>query len=196
MEDRKRIAIVLNGPPRAGKDTAMLILQEVFPEAEVFQFFRPIKELLHRELGLSVPHDHYELLKDTLLPEFGGMTPRRAYIARGDRLQEEFGHDVLTERYFEAIQDCNAPILITTCGMDSEAMTLAGIFGAENMLVLRIHMEGKDFSEDSRSWVHNAALTIRDVENVKGKPREYQSEVAAVVKDYVATVLNGLSYAA
>lgn len=185
MENVNRLAIVLNGPPRAGKDTAIEILADVFPDGDVYQFFRPIKELLHEELGLSVPYDFYEETKDVPLPEFGGMTPRRAYIDKGDRMQAELGHSVLTDTYFSAIASSNAPILITTCGMDSEALEIASIFGVENTLVLRIHREGCDFSQDSRSWVHSEHLNIKDVRNVHGRQREYQSEVAAVCRAWV-----------
>lgn len=185
MDVTNRLAIVLNGPPRAGKDTAIEVLSEVFPDADVYQFFRPIKELLHQELGLSVPYDFYEATKDVPLPEFGGMTPRRAYIDKGDRMQAEFGHSVLTDTYFEAIASSNAPVLVTTCGMDSEALEIARIFGVENMLVLRIHRDGCDFSQDSRSWVHSPHLNIRDVRNVHGRQREYQSEIAAVCRAWI-----------
>jgi hypothetical protein len=185
MENTNRLAIVLNGPPRAGKDTAIEVLAEVFSDADVYQFFRPIKELLHQELGLAVPYDFYEDAKDVPLPEFGGMTPRRAYIDKGDRMQAEHGHSILTDTYFAAIASSNAPILVTTCGMDSEALEIAGIFGLENTLVLRIHRDGCDFSQDSRSWVHSDHLTIRDVRNVHGRQREYQSEVAAVCRAWV-----------
>lgn len=185
MEHSNRLAIVLNGPPRAGKDTAIEILSDIFPEADVYQFFRPIKELLHEELGLSVPYDFYEEDKDVPRPEFGGMTPRRAYIDKGDRMQAEHGHSILTDTYFSAIASSTAPILITTCGMDSEALEIAGIFGVENTLVLCIHRDGCDFSQDSRSWVHSEHLNIQNVRNVHGRQREYQSEVAAVCRAWV-----------
>lgn len=196
MEDRKRIAIVLNGPPRAGKDTAILVLQDVFPGAEVYQFIRPIKERVHRNLGLDVAYDHFEVMKDIPLEEFNGLAPRYAYIAESDRLEAEFGRDILTDIYFAAIAQCDAEILITSCGKDSEAKKIADMFGVDNTLFLRIHKEGRDFSKDVRSWVTLPELNIRDVENVHGKPREFQSEVAAIVRDYVNTREKTLNYAA
>lgn len=196
MDENKGIAIVLNGPPRAGKDTAIAILEKVFPESDVYQFFRPIKELLHRELSLNVAHDHYEVLKDTPLPEFGGMTPRQAYIDKGDRMQAEFGHSILLDTYFEAISSSNAPILVTTCGMDSEALEIASIFGPDNVIVIRIHKDGHDFSQDSRSWVVSPTLNVRDVMNVHGQQREYQSQVAAVAKMFVEGRRLQIDYAA
>lgn len=196
MDDNKGLVIVLNGPPRAGKDTAIAILEQVFAESETYQFFRPIKELLHRELGLDVGYDHYEVLKDTPLPEFGGMTPRQAYIDKGDRMQAEFGHSILLDTYFEAIASSSAPLLITTCGMDSEGLEIASIFGTENVFVIRIHKDGHDFSQDSRSWVVSPTLNIKDVTNVHGQQREYQSQIAAVAKMFVEGRRQQMAYAA
>lgn len=185
MDQLSRKVIVLNGPPRAGKDTAIEILEKVFNEAEVYQFFRPIKELLHEELGLDVPYNHYESLKDQILPEFNFMTPRLAYIDKGDRLQRELGYDILTDIYFTAISNCNAPVLITTCGKDSEAVLLADMFGVENTLFLRIHREGKSFKGDSRSWVSSSHLNIQDVHNEPDQVREYQERVAEIARVFV-----------
>lgn len=196
MSTTSRLAIVLNGPPRAGKDTAIEILQEVLKDGDVYQFFRPIKEMLHAELGLDVQHDHYEQQKDDPLPEFNGMTPRRAYIDKGERLQAEFGHSILLDIYFDAISSSTSPILITTCGNDGEACEIASIFGNENVLVLRIHKEGCDFSQDSRSWVTSTHLNLRDLRNVHGRPGEYQSEVAAVASQWIDVRRSELAYAA
>ncbi len=185
MAQADRKVIVLNGPPRAGKDTAILSLQKIFDDVEVYQFFRPIKEMLHKELGLNVPYDHYEALKDDPLPEFRGMTPRLAYIDKGDRLQLELGHDILSDIYFSAISNCHAPVLVTTCGMDSEAVKQSEIFGVENTLFIRIHMQGKSFENDSRSWVHSPFLNICDVENVVGDVSSYQQRIADIAQAFV-----------
>ena len=196
MEDLKRTVIVLNGPPRAGKDTAIHALQAAFPGIEVYQFFRPIKEMLHADLGLDVPYDHYESLKDVELPEFGNMTPRKAYIAKGDQLEAQFGPTVLTDIYFEALNRCTGSFLVTTCGKDSEAVKQAEIFGVDNMLVMRIHRAGKDFAGDSRSWVVSRHLNLCDVTNIPGQPRAYQAEVAAVAREFVQSRQLASAYAA
>jgi hypothetical protein len=196
MEERKRLAIVFNGPPRAGKDTAILVLESQYPKAEVYQFIRPVKEKVHRDLGLEVAFDHFERSKDIPLEVFGGLAPRYAYIAESDRLVEELGPDILTDMYFHAISSCNADILITSCGKNSEAEKLASIFGVDNTLFVRVNRAGHDYSKDVREWITVDGLNIRDVHNEDGKLREFQSEVAAVVADFVAQFQNNLTYAA
>jgi hypothetical protein len=190
------LVFVLNGPPRAGKDTGSEILLDVFKGAEVYPFFRPIKEMLHAELGLNVPHDFYEDVKDQPCEEFNGMTPRRAYIDKGERLQAEFGQSVLIDTYFESIANCTAPVLVTTCGNDGEACEISNIFGNDNVLVIRIHKDGCDFSNDSRSWVTSQHLNLRDVKNVHGRQREYQSEIAAVARQWAEARRVATDYAA
>jgi hypothetical protein len=196
MDERKRLAIVFNGPPGAGKDTAIVVLQELYQKAEVYQFIRPVKEKVHRDLGLDVPFDHFEGQKDTALDIFAGLAPRYAYIAESDRLEAKHGPNILTDMYFDAVSNCKADLLITSCGKNSEAEKLASIFGVENTLFLRIHRQGHDFSKDVRSWVTVDGLTIRDVENEHGKPREFQSEVAAIVADFLSQFDVELTYAA
>lgn len=196
METGKQLVFVLNGPPRAGKNTGIDALEVAFPGSEIFEFFRPVKELLHRELGMDVRYDHFEDVKDEPREEFSGSTPRFAYIARGDALEAEFGPTALTDLYFREVARCNAPVLITTCGKDSEAIKLASIFGNENTLFLRIHREGKDFSQDSRSWVESSHLNIRDVTNVPGDPASYQAEVADVAREFASTLARPVNYAA
>jgi hypothetical protein len=196
MATNGTLVFVLNGPPRAGKDTGSEILLDALKDAEVYPFFRPIKEMLHAELGLDVPHDHFEEDKDRPLEAFKGMTPRRAYIDKGERLQAEFGQSVLIDIYFESIAICTAPILVTTCGNDGEACEISNIFGNENVLVLRIHKDGCDFSQDSRSWVTSSHLNLRDVKNVHGRQREYQSEIAAIARQWVDTRRAEIDYAA
>ena len=177
MDSTSTIVIVLNGPPRAGKDTATDVLKGHFKDSQVYPFFRPIKEMLHAELGLDVSFDHFETVKDDPRDEFGGMTPRLAYIDKGERLQSEFGHSILLDIYFESIRACNAPLLITTCGNDGEAVEISRLFGNENVLVMRIHKDGHDFSGDSRSWAETSSLNLQDVWNVHGEIAEFQSRV-------------------
>lgn len=196
MEERKRLAIVFNGPPRAGKDTAILVLEQQYPKAEVYQFIRPVKEKVHRDLGLDVVFDHFEKTKDIPLDVFDGLAPRYAYIAESDRLVAELGPDILTDLYFDAISNCNADILITSCGKNSEAEKLASIFGADNTLFVRVNRAGHDFSKDVREWITVSGLNIRDVHNEDGKLREFQSQVAAVVAEFVTHFQESLTYAA
>ena len=62
------ILVMLNGPPRAGKDTATAaIVEAVGMPVRVLKATEPIKDETHRRLGLDCAHDAYEALKDAPL---------------------------------------------------------------------------------------------------------------------------------
>jgi len=185
-----KIAILLNGPPRAGKDTAVLVLEEAFgAEAETFKFTQPVKDRTHARFGLDCAHDAYELLKDTPLPEFGGMTPREAYIDTSKRLKAEQGEDAVRKLFVEEILRSEAPIILNPdAGDDPEAESVAAALGADNVLVIRISRDGHDFSKDCRTWVTSPSLRIVDVTNEEGHRREYESQVVALARSFVESV--------
>jgi len=185
-----KIAILLNGPPRAGKDTAVAVLEDAFgAESETFKFTQPVKDRTHARFGLDCAHDAYEALKDTPLPEFGGMTPREAYIDTSRRLKEEQGEDAVRKLFVAEILASNAQIILNPdAGDDLEAESVADAFGAENVLVIRISRDGHDFSKDCRTWVTSRSLRIVDVTNEEGRRREYESQVVALARSFVDTV--------
>lgn len=185
-----KIAILLNGPPRAGKDTAVAVLEEAFgPEAETFKFTQPVKDRTHARFGLDCAHDTYEILKDTPLPEFGGMTPREAYIDTSRKLKDEQGEDAVRKLFVNTILSSEAQIILNPdAGDDSEAEAVAEALGVENVLVIRISRDGHDFSKDCRTWVTSPALRIADVTNEEGQRKVYESQVVALARSFVESV--------
>jgi len=185
-----KIAILLNGPPRAGKDTAVAVLEDAFgTEAETFKFTQPVKDRTHARFGLDCAHDAYELLKDTPLPEFGGMTPREAYIDTSRKLKAEQGEDAVRKLFVETVLGSQAQIILNPdAGDDSEAESVAEALGAENVLVIRISREGHDFSKDCRTWVTSPSLRIVDVTNEDGQRKVYESQVVALARSFVESV--------
>lgn len=194
-----KIAILLNGPPRAGKDTAVnAILKSGLPDMGVYKFTQPVKDLAHRYYGIDCAHDHFEVLKDTPLEQFGGLTPRQAYIETSAREKAAKGDDAIAKMLVDAILDSHAQIILNPdCGDDMEALCVADALGIENVLVIRLHKEGKDFSQDCRTWVTSNDLQVVDIENKDGMRREYESEVVARATRFVASRMEAnLNYAA
>lgn len=176
-----KVAILLNGPPRAGKDTAVEALAPLLgEEAEVLKFTQPVKDYTHRQAGLDCRHDAYEEQKDAPLREFGGRTPRQAYIETSARLKAEHGPDIVCRMFVEAIKNSPARIILNPdCGDDMEAEHVAEALGYDSVLVVRIHRDGHDFSQDCRTWVRGTRFATVDVHNEDGRRREYESEVVA-----------------
>lgn len=182
MASEGKIAILLNGPPRAGKDTAINALMAAFSagNAEILKVTQPIKDLTHKSFGLDCRHDAYELDKDVNLPEFNGKTPRESYIATSAELKREHGEGAIMDLFVEAVvaSECDV-ILNPDIGDDMEADRVAATLGTDRILIIRIHRPGHDFSMDCRTWVTSQNLNIIDVHNEPGQRRVYESEVVA-----------------
>jgi len=185
-----KIAVLLNGPPRAGKDTAIEALREAFGQiSEVIKFTRPVKDLTHERFGLNCDHDAYEELKDTPLPEFLGMTPRQAYIDTSAKLKAKHGEDVVRRLFVEAVLASNAEIVLNPdAGDDDEAEIVAQRLGFDRVLVIRIHRKDHDFSQDCRTWVTSPKLRIIDIHNNDGERRIFESQVVATAKAFLDEV--------
>lgn len=186
--DLPKIAILLNGPPRCGKDTAVDALRSSFGvEGQVFKFTSPVKDMTHKNAGLDCQHDFFEELKDTPLDVFGGRTPRQAYIDTSADLKARYGIDAVAKLFVEAITASDASVILNPdVGDDMETECVADALSADCVLVIRIHREGRDFSKDCRTWVNTDRVKIVDVKNVDGRRREYESEVVAWAQKFVS----------
>ena len=188
-----KIAILLNGPKYCGKDTAAAALIEVFgEESAVFRFTVPVKEETHRRYGLDVLFDHYEgkEIKDMPLPEFGGLSPREAYIKVGDELRAEHGPDIVTEMLCETIDASGVHVVINPdCGGDGEAEGIARKLGADRVVVFRIHKAGHDYAGDCRNWVTSDAVRKIDIVNVEDQLADYQATVRHIATMFRDSVM-------
>lgn len=162
-----KIVILLNGPKRAGKDTASAALAEAGGAAvRLLKFTDPVKRLAHAAHGIDRPTWWFEPVKDTRLPEFGGLTPREAYIATGDRLREERGEDAVAKLFVEAMAASGAEIVVgSDLGREAEVLLAAQAVGAENVFILRIHRDGHDYRDDCRGWIEVPGIRSEDVRN-------------------------------
>lgn len=189
--ENRKIAILFNGPPRAGKDTAVnALVGGIVDNYEIIKFTGPVKDITHRNYGLVCAQDAYETNKDTPLDDFNGKTPRQAYIDTSSDLKQMNGVDAVAKLFVEAINASDAAVILNPdVGDDMEALAVAHSLGRENVLVMRIHKDGHDFSNDCRTWVQSNELTIIDIVNEYGKRREFETEVAARVRIFLERVL-------
>lgn len=182
--------ILFNGPPGVGKDTAGDALLREGIDGFKLKFSDPVKHGTHTSYGIyGVSADHFEALKDTSLPEFMWLTPRQAYIDHSERYMKPLhGPEVFGKVYLNTMRRTEAPIIVTSdSGFYDEAMPVVREVGAENVLLVRLHMRGKDFSNDSRSYIELPGVETVDLWN--------QPELKALFEDEVfETVSNWLNY--
>lgn len=164
--------IFLNGPPGCGKDHAATVLG-----GWRMKMAKELKERTHAACllfgvdGKPLPHDYFEAVKDVPRPEFGGSTPRQAYIAMSEGfIKVVFGESILGVWLADAISNMSHPandFLITDSGFRGEAEEIVGRFGPGMCTLVRIHRSGYDFSSDSRGYIDLSDLGVRviDVDN-------------------------------
>ena len=152
--------ILINGPPRSGKDTAGAFLSTLLG-AHIGKFAKVLKEAAHALYGMpNLPHDAFEDRKDKPCPEFFGKTPREIYIALSETYfkplhgEDIFGQLLLKDLLNEESQfDFEGPVTVTDSGFVPEAMVLINHFGPENCCLLRMWRPGYDYSGDSRGYI-------------------------------------------
>ncbi len=169
--------ILVNGPPRCGKDTVGGIIVKgrvVGWEARTDKFARIIKERTHALYGLinsdtlcPQPYDYYETCKDRPNTYFLGLSPREAYIEVSEFMKQTHGHDIWGKLLLEDLLRRDQPdvLVITDSGFQPEVEVLIRQWGAENFTLLRLHREGCDFSNDSRNYVTLKGVRTVEIEN-------------------------------
>lgn len=157
----KRV-VLFNGPPRSGKDTAAASI----PDATLVRFAGALKCATHAAFGLPIDLDT-EAVKDVAQDVFGGMSPRQAYIAMSEQaVRPVFGLNhwgsVLAAR---VVRSSARLFVIPDSGFASENPPLLEAVGADNVLLIRVHRQGKTFEGDSRSYIELPGVKTVDLLN-------------------------------
>lgn len=178
--------ILFNGPPGSGKDFGAEYVAKSFPNTILDKFANVLKERTHAMYGFPWKKaSYYEDCKNEAHEDFYGLSPRQAYIN-------------VSETYFKPIHgiDIFGKILaseldkrewdlavISDSGFVDEALVLIEKYGAENIILVRVHRKGHDFSNDSRSYIHLNVCNI-DIEN------EGDSSYTDQLHDLVDSIIN------
>lgn len=176
--------VMFNGPPRAGKDTAGQICQDVLgKDMTLTKFTTEVKNYAHASLGLECEFDHFEDLKDTPLPEFKGMTPREYYIETSRQLRS-VDVEAVSKLLIQKLPEIDTKFVINTdVGMDYEARALVDYYGAENCLLVRIKRDGKTFENDNRNWVSVPEdCPVVDIQNTTKE--NFLSELKEIIEEF------------
>ena len=155
--------ILLNGPPRCGKDTVSAILKEHSPSfVHQEKFALPMKIVTPLVYSVTLSHwkEHLDTAenKDLACSEFFGKTPREVQIALSEEyLKPLHGKTIfgklLSRRLNMVLGGMLDCVVISDSGFLEEALEVINTFGAENIQLWRIHREGCDFSKDSRNYI-------------------------------------------
>jgi hypothetical protein len=148
--------ILLNGPPRSGKDMFATVVTRHWPAISHRKFSEPLKRGLVAMFQLSIEqHMEAEADKDTPKTFLHGLTWRGAQIWLSEEVmkpkfgQDVFGHILLNNLRTQAHGQC---IVISDSGFRPEADVLIKHFGRKAIHVVRIERPGHTFDGDSRSY--------------------------------------------
>lgn len=186
--------VLLNGPPRCGKDTAGVHLAQLIPNSMVVKFAGPLKRMTHIAYGLPViPDDFFEQLKDKPLDAFFGLTPRQAYIKMSEEQIKPF---LGVDHFGKLLRRCiwreycagKRVFFVTDSGFGPEAVPVINSIGNNNTLLLRLHAEkrGVSFAGDSRSYISLPEVTAYDIDN-NDSIEAFKSVALRMVEPFILT---------
>lgn len=167
-------AVLLNGPPRCGKDTIGEMLYGLIggyadgspadPHALLRKFAWPIMEHMWEQHGI----DMRTVNKDLVHPKLYGRTPREVAIAYSEKFCKPlFGQGFFGKHAAESLLGVvnGGMAIFTDSGFASEAEVLVDALGQGNVLQVRIARPGCDFRIDSRSYWSSPRIGYIDFVN-------------------------------
>ncbi len=175
LETMKKI-ILVNGPPRSGKDTVGDIIAKIAGGTPVkfaaslkratHAFFHALRDdfsddTLYVATRASINDAYYEQTKETSMPLFGGLTPREAYIGASETfLKPTFDNDVFGNILADQIERSDKKLFVVTdSGFQSEAEVMIRRFGLDNVKLIRLTRAPYTFEGDSRGYIALEAST-------------------------------------
>ena len=167
--------LLLNGPPRCGKDTISSALHRFDPIIHEEKFARPLKDTA--PLLYGVTRDEWirkydtSAYKDMPSPTFFGKSAREVQIAISENLLKPLhGKDVFGRLLVSRINKlprAEAPprlVVVSDSGFRAEAEKVVEEVGKDNVFLCRIYRKGCDYSGDSRGYISLADIGVREVE--------------------------------
>ena len=179
------ICVALNGPPGIGKDTLAKMLADLntMQGVRVEALAAMIKK---RAAGYYGIPDLQKLAteretKDTLMPEWM-VTPRDLVIHYSENVVKPMhGKDIWARKFANLLAGEKLAIM-TDLGFPEEIRELSKVF--DQVLIVQLHEEGFDFSQDSRGYVDavypNVSLQI--VKTERGHPHTAVQQIAQRVQ--------------
>jgi hypothetical protein len=162
--------IILNGPPRSGKDIAATFIKKDMRNVGMFTFKRPLVAVLRAIVPVDNSHHHTMLntdLKDVESQWCGGLTPRQLMIKISEEwIKPVFGNDHLGKLAAYQIQTTPCEFAVfPDGGFDDEVKVLAKTFGYDNIYVIHIHRPGCNYDDDSRSYINLQGIYYGEIVN-------------------------------
>ncbi|GAA4647905.1 hypothetical protein GCM10023116_01670 [Kistimonas scapharcae] len=155
--------ILLNGPPRCGKDTLAELFIRCFGAAHA-SFKKRLIEITLCIYGVSREQwDQWYEDKEVPRSALDGKSCRGALIYVSEEVVKlKFGDDYFgkaaAQESLNHLRDGYDYTIFSDSGFPEEAIPLCNLVGPENVMVVRMHRGGTDFSNDSRRYLQPSDL--------------------------------------
>ena len=186
--------ILLNGPPRSGKDTAGHYLHTRYGFYRE-KFAQPIRDWACLFFGIA--DSEIEDLKHVEM--LGGRTLRQWMISYSeDFLKKNGGPYIFGELLLNRLEPGNVgntigaiatKVAITDSGFREEGEVVVNHYGRENVHLIQIHRPGCSFKGDSRSYIELPGIEpiiIHNDGNIWDFKRKLMDAVAPLIQDPLA----------
>lgn len=184
---------LFNGPPRSGKDSAAIHLtQKGQGHFEKFAF--PLKSAFAAITSASIDDwgnvEPYESTKGDYI-DWLGTTYRQWQIDFSESfMKPRYGEDIFGRLLVQRLNVSGGgsrfnhqAVFISDSGFLEEAKYVAREFGEDNVLLVRIHRPGYDFTGDSRSYLYDILPNELDVVN-DASEEEYLGKINVIFSNF------------
>lgn len=162
--------IILNGPPKSGKDTIANYLEKngygvmYFNRRDFKDRIEEISAVMLADKWDEFKHRYNDrTLKETPWKEINYLTPRQFYIELSENFcKPMFGYDYFGKATLGTMRPFENFILAGS-GFPDEIYPLLKA-GNQRVCIVRLHKEGCTFEGDSRRYLEPKDLTFSDVE--------------------------------
>ncbi len=195
--------IVLNGPPRCGKDTlAKNYERATLKLVRHVKFARQLKVMTHRLYGVPNPEDYEQFDETKDEPNFEyfyGLTPRQAYIGVSETyIKPTHGLSFFGIKLVELMKTFQEQAIVqcfvsSDGGLEEELLPVVEHCGAKNILVVKITREGYTFKGkgDSRHYYSEEFLSKLGVESkqlVNDDIKSFTDSGFLILRDFVCPI--------
>jgi len=189
MNNKPKI-IILNCPPRTGKDTIADLFERNNRYTKM-SFKQHLFDIAYLISGLSEKewHDRYQQDKDTQWDKLGGLSQRNYLI----KISEDWIKPLHGEDYFGKILSSSIHnnktehkhdmIIIPDGGFNHEIKPLVDDHGEDSILILQWTRLNYDFTSDSRDWITDYPKITKRLEDNNDTIINHYNRVYDAIKD-------------
>tara|TARA_Y100001963_G_scaffold45352_1_gene63944 strand:- start:18 stop:605 length:588 start_codon:yes stop_codon:yes gene_type:complete len=190
--------LLINGPPRSGKDTFFDIMHTRVESCSEYKMSRPLKDIFGALFNMNWLEQDIMLeeKKDETILDVG-MSPREILIMISEEwIKPKFGDHYLGIIGRARIRQMDAKnIIITDSGFDYEIPPLIEEFGYDNLYLIQLSRPDYTFENDSRDYIGIDSIKPDNVAVIHNNDdlNEYKRKIIIVLRDFGFEIIGDIN---